>query len=105
MKKSKKRGKKVTDLKKLVDGSKKEVLQEGLIGEHKQKASPLKETLSEKEIGEKLAYQRVLKQLVPAFPIQKLEKQTLVEVRKFFEGEVNPIIQETILIKYKDLRP
>lgn len=93
---------------KKVDGSMKDVLQTGFVdGEApiKNKTAQPVEELSESERGEKLAYQRILKQLVPDFPIGKLEKQTLGDLKKFFEAEVSPIIQESILTRYKNISP
>ncbi len=97
---------KATALKK-VDASQKDVLQTGFVdGEAVKKESPPPaDPLSQMEQGEKLAYQRILKQLVPTFPLNKLEKQTLEGLRRFFEAEVSPIIQETIQDRFKNISP
>jgi hypothetical protein len=107
MKKLKRGKKKVTSLKQKIDGSKLDVIQSGFVdGEEPKKKEPLPtENLTEQELGEKLAYQRILKQLVPSFKLEKLERQRLADLKRFFEEQVNPIIQETILRRYKDISP
>ncbi len=88
-----------------IDPSKKNVIQTGWVGEPPyRKPEPPPEELSDEQIIEKKTVQKVLKMLVPQFPLLKLDKQSLAELYRFL-GEVKPIIQEEVIRRYQDFSP
>ena len=94
------------ELTKLVDGSKKDVLQAGYVGDPppmKQEALP--EILTPELEKEKRTLQRVVKRLIPTFPQDKLTRQTLEGLWKFFDKPCSEMVQEEMLIRYIDISP
>ena len=89
---------------KKIDPSKRNVIQTGYIGTNARKPDEPKEDLPPRLEIEKKVYQQILRDLIPEFPIKKLEKQSLADVRSFF-GEISPLIQEEILERYKNISP
>lgn len=88
---------------KLVDPTKLNVLQTGSDGVPI-KEPDIPEKLDTKEMVEKQIYQRLLKRMVPKYPLEKLEKATLEDLAKFFD-ELPEITQEEILRRYKNISP
>lgn len=89
-----------------VDGSQKDVLQQGYVGDPPPtKPKPEPEELSERELIEKRFMQRVLKQLVPGFPAKKLEKARYEELSRFFSAEGSMLLQEEINQRFRDISP
>lgn len=90
---------------KLVDPSKKGVLQTGFIGGDPPEKPPLlEEELTPEQQIEKRVYQSVLKQLVPKFRTDKLEKQTLEKLKLYFDA-VSPFLQDELFQRFKDFSP
>lgn len=89
---------------KKVDGRNR-ALQTGHVGDPPPlKPEPLPEVLTDEQVIEKRVLQRVMKKLIPEFPIKKLEKQSLSDLWRFFEP-CSSLVQEEVLTKYKDISP
>ena len=90
---------------KKVDPTVRGVIQTGYVEDPpSRKPEPEPEELTRDQLLEKAFYQKILKKMIPDFPIKKLEKQSLADLERFF-SEVSPILQEEILDRYRDLSP
>lgn len=90
---------------KKIDPSKIGVIQTGFVdGGPPPKQEEPKEELTPRLEIEKLVYKQILRDLVPDFPVKKLEKQSLADIRRFF-AEISPLIQEEVLEIYKNISP
>ena len=87
-----------------IDPSKLDQIQSGYIGGDPRKPDPPKEELSPKLEIERKVYQQIMKDLIPEFPVKKLEKQSLADVRAFF-AEISPLIKDEILERYHNISP
>ena len=90
---------------KLVDPSKKDVIQSGRDVDYPyEKVEVFPEELSSEETEGKRVYRNLLKRIVPKFPIAKLEKMRLEDLEKFF-ADLPDMIQEEVIRRYKDISP
>lgn len=81
-------------------------LQEGFVDNPPpKKPEPEPENLSYDEQIERQVYERILYQLIPKFPMHKLKKQSFERLKKFFEVDVIPAVQEEIVRRYNDMSP
>jgi len=89
---------------KAIDPSRRDVVQSGYIGADPRKPDPPKEELPPKLEIERKVYQQILKDLIPEFPVKKLEKQSLADIRSYFV-EISPLIKDEILERYHNISP
>ena len=88
---------------KKVDPTVRGVIQTGYV-EDPPSRKPEPEALTRDQLLEKAFYQKILKKMIPDFPVKKLEKQSLADLERFF-SEISPILQEEIIDRYRDLSP